>query len=70
MSGLAYLGADVVLDNNRGPMMLELNARHGLAIQTANRRGLLPRLRAIEAKAGRGRPSVDERVEFVVNNFK
>ncbi|MFT5572774.1 MAG: alpha-L-glutamate ligase-like protein [Cryomorphaceae bacterium] len=70
MSGLGYLGADVVLDNNRGPMILELNARPGLAIQTANRMGLLPRLRAIEAKAGRRRPSVDERVEFVVNNFK
>lgn len=69
MSGLGYLGADVVLDKNRGAMILELNARPGLAIQTANRMGLLPRLQAIEAKAGRRRPSIEERVEFVVKNF-
>lgn len=35
MSGLGYLGADIVLDQERGPMMLELNARPGLAIQIA-----------------------------------
>ena len=70
MSGLGYLGADVVLDYNRGPMILELNARPGLAIQTANRMGLLPRLQAIEARVGRRRPSIEQRVEFVVNNFK
>jgi alpha-L-glutamate ligase-like protein len=70
MSGLGYLGADVVLDYNRGPMILELNARPGLAIQTANRMGLLPRLQAVEAIVGRRRPSIEQRVEFVVNNFK
>ena len=40
MTGLGYLGADIVLDKFRGPMMLELNARPGLAIQIANNRGL------------------------------
>jgi alpha-L-glutamate ligase-like protein len=69
MSSLGYLGVDIVLDNNRGPMILELNARPGLAIQTANRMGLLPRLRAIEARTGRRRPSIEDRVEFVLNNF-
>jgi alpha-L-glutamate ligase-like protein len=44
MSGLGYLGVDVVVDATRGPLLLELNARPGLARQLANLRGLLPRL--------------------------
>jgi alpha-L-glutamate ligase-like protein len=48
-SGLGYVGADVVVDATRGPLILELNARPGLAIQVANRAGLLPRLKAAEA---------------------
>lgn len=48
-SGLGYLGADIVLDRVRGPLMLELNARPGLAIQMANGIGLANRIRAIAA---------------------
>ena len=48
MSGLGYIGTDMVLDKLRGPMLLELNARPGLSIQIANAAGLLPRLRQIE----------------------
>ncbi len=44
LSGLGYLGADIVLDRTRGPMLLELNARPGLAIQVANQCGLRHRL--------------------------
>lgn len=40
MTGLGYLGADFVLDRERGPVLLELNARPGLAIQMANQSGL------------------------------
>jgi alpha-L-glutamate ligase-like protein len=47
-TGLGYMGADLVLDAREGPLLLELNARPGLAIQMANGRGLLPRLQAIE----------------------
>lgn len=47
-TGLGYVGADVVIDADRGPVVLELNARPGLAIQVANNAGLLPRLRAVE----------------------
>ncbi|WP_239639417.1 alpha-L-glutamate ligase-like protein, partial [Vibrio cholerae] len=36
MTGLGYLGTDMVLDKEEGPMVLELNARPGLAIQIAN----------------------------------
>jgi alpha-L-glutamate ligase-like protein len=49
ISGLAYVGVDVVLDAERGPLLLELNARPGLAIQVANNEGLLPRLRQAAA---------------------
>jgi len=38
--GMGFLGVDVALDAQRGPVILELNARPGLAIQLANRRGL------------------------------
>jgi len=48
---LGYVGIDFVLDENRGPIVLEANARPGLAIQIANRRGLLHRLRAIDSDA-------------------
>lgn len=48
MTRLGYIGCDIVLDRHRGPLILELNARPGLAIQTANGGGLRPRLRAIE----------------------
>lgn len=52
MTGLGYLGADVVLDKDQGPMLLELNARPGLAIQVANQAGLQHRLeRAAEIAA-------------------
>lgn len=37
---LLYLGVDLVLDINEGPLILELNARPGLEIQVANQEGL------------------------------
>ena len=51
-TGLGYLGADVVTDALGGPMILELNARPGLAIQLANGAGLRPRLEAVDAYLG------------------
>lgn len=45
VTGLGYLGVDIVLDRDRGPMLLELNARPGISIQNANRLGLRDRLR-------------------------
>jgi len=47
-TGLGYMGIDIVIDANRGPLLLELNARPGLAIQLANNRGLVPRLKKID----------------------
>jgi len=71
LSQLGYIGVDFVLDKNKGPMILELNARPGLAIQIANGNGLLHRLRMIEALRDHGGLSTDpaERVAFSRAHF-
>ncbi len=46
---LGLLGVDMVIDIKQGPQVLELNARPGLAIQLANRRGLRPAMERIAA---------------------
>jgi len=48
---LGYLGVDFVLDVDHGPVVLEANARPGLAIQIANRCGLRPRLDWIDRQS-------------------
>lgn len=68
MTGLGYLGVDLVLDRTLGPLMLELNARPGLNIQIANRRGLWERLRTVEAGAP-PEASRAERVAFARERF-
>jgi alpha-L-glutamate ligase-like protein len=49
VTGLGYLGVDMVIDNDRGPLMLEMNARPGLNIQIANCAGLSDRIARVEA---------------------
>ncbi len=68
MSGLGYLGVDIVLDARQGPMLLELNARPGLAIQIANNQGLLKRFDAISALEDVHMPP-EQRVDFVQRSF-
>ena len=65
---LGYLGADIVLDRDLGPLILELNARPGLNIQLANRLGLRHRLEAIEALGDR-HESPEQRVEWSLRTF-
>jgi alpha-L-glutamate ligase-like protein len=65
-AGLGFIGVDIVLDEDRGPMMLEMNARPGLSIQLANRIGLLSRLRHVEGLAAIPE-SVGERVQLAKN---
>lgn len=65
LTGLGYLGVDIVLDKDQGPLMLELNARPGLNIQIANREGGLKRYRMIEERAHRHGPeSTADKVLF------
>lgn len=47
VSGLGFLGADIAIDRDRGPVFLELNARPGLSIQVANLDGLKGRLERV-----------------------
>lgn len=67
MAGLGYLGTDMVLDRQHGPMLLELNARPGLAIQMANGEGLRRRLDLIERQAEGA--DVETRVDFARRHF-
>lgn len=74
MTELGYLGVDIVIDDRRGPLMLELNARPGLNIQIANQAGLLARLQKVENQFvnDRGEVSkidVEQRLEWVRDNF-
>jgi len=69
MTGLGYIGTDLVLDSVRGPQLLELNARPGLAIQVANGIGLLPRLRHIEGLSRRAHVTAEQRVDYVMEQF-
>jgi len=48
VTGLGYLGVDMVIDADRGPLILEMNARPGLNIQIANGTGLANRIARIE----------------------
>ncbi len=52
VSGLGYLGVDIVIDGDQGPLMLEMNARPGLNIQIANDAGLRPRFETIDRMLG------------------
>jgi alpha-L-glutamate ligase-like protein len=58
---LGYLGVDIVLDAEHGPLVLELNARPGLQIQLANGVGLRPLLEA-GMQHGAHVSTIDERI--------
>lgn len=46
---LGYLGVDIVVDQQRGPLVLEINARPGLEIQNVHGSGLGKALRRLSA---------------------
>jgi hypothetical protein len=57
-----------VLDRDKGPLILELNARPGLAIQMANQAGLKTRLDIVERELPRLQ-SLADRVAFARERF-
>ena len=65
---------DLVLDEEKGPLILELNARPGLNIQIANDAGLTARCHMVERhlaalkKTGRTE-SVADRVAYAQKHF-
>jgi len=65
---LGYLGVDIVLDRELGPLILELNARPGLNIQIANRQGLCERLDAVDAQE-QTLKSPQQRVDWSCSTF-
>ncbi len=68
ITGLGYLGVDIVLDKDLGPLILELNARPGLAIQIANQEGLKKRTDAVDA-AIPGLATLERKLAFVREAF-
>jgi alpha-L-glutamate ligase-like protein len=69
MTGLDYLGVDLVIDRERGPLLLELNARPGLQIQIANQAGLLRRLELIDQAPADVFATVERRVAWTLDTF-
>lgn len=71
MTGLGYLGVDIMIDEEKGPLMIEVNARPGLAIQMANGLGLMKRLEPVVAEHLR-RPNADlsEKIAFSKQHFR
>jgi len=59
VTGLGYLGVDMVIDHDRGPLILEMNARPGLNIQIANCTGLANRIARIEKIFDAGVPPAE-----------
>ncbi len=73
VTGLGYLGVDIVIDRDLGPLILEMNARPGLSIQIANRDGLASRIERIEAvydeRSGPAARAGLARAEFASEGF-
>lgn len=70
MTGLGYLGTDIMIDEELGPMMIEVNARPGLAIQLANGIGLRKRLEPAAERARRHpHDELRDKIHFARKNF-
>jgi alpha-L-glutamate ligase-like protein len=71
MTGLGYLGVDIMIDKDLGPLMIEVNARPGLAIQMANGIGLLKRLEPV-VEQHRKNPTADleAKIAFSKKHFR
>ncbi len=70
MTGLGYLGVDMVIDVSEGPLMLEMNARPGLQIQVANGSGLKSRLNRIDQAPPQIFASPETRVDWAMEAFR
>ena len=69
MTGLGYLGVDLVIDRETGPLLLELNARPGLVIQLANRIGLRGRLERVDKAPREAFATPEARVAWAMETF-
>ena len=69
MTGLGYIGVDMVIDKEQGPLLLEMNARPGLAIQLANQIGLWQRLERIDKAPPDIFTTPESRVTWAMETF-
>lgn len=67
-TNFGYLGVDIVLDHQKGPLLLEINARPGLSIQIANKEGLIPRLETIDSFIDK-LPDLQAKISFAKEKF-
>lgn len=70
ITGLGYVGVDIVLDKHKGPMVLEANARPGIAIQIANRCGLKERTNKVDAAGDVSVFTLADRVDFALKAYR
>ena len=63
---IGFLGIDIAIDREKGPVILELNARPGLSIQIANLSPLNERLRRVK---GLKTKTVNQGVQIAQNLF-
>lgn len=66
VTNLGYLAVDIVIDRNVGPVLLEINARAGLAVQIAN---LAPLRKRLERIAGVKVPTPEKGVRIAQDMF-
>ncbi len=64
--GLNYVGVDIAIDREDGPLILEVNARPGLDIQFANLAPLKSRLKRVE---GLKLKSIEKKIQLAKNLF-
>jgi alpha-L-glutamate ligase-like protein len=69
MTDLGYIGVDMVIDLERGPLLLELNARPGLQVQIANESGLWGRLESVDSVPPDVLSNPEDRVAWAKNTF-
>lgn len=65
--GLNYVGVDIAIDREDGPLILEVNARPGLDIQFANMAPLKSRLRRVE---GLKLKSIEKKIRLAKHLFE
>jgi alpha-L-glutamate ligase-like protein len=66
VSGLGYAGVDIVVDKEKGPLVLEINSRPGLSIQLVNNASLRTRLERVEDIEV---PNMERGIEIAKNLF-
>jgi len=69
LTGLGFLGVDLAVDRDQGPLLLELNARPGLSIQIANQDGLYRRLKKTDHAPREIFETPETRVAWAMETF-